>query len=75
MKKNMKNAMNNDNCKTNISNCTFHAVKWDVAATNMAQTIADALKVNAEALSKLAEVLKASNVTVDSMIKVVSKEA
>lgn len=53
-----------------IEHCTFNGVNWDAPAVKMAQTIADGLQANAEALGKLVGVLHASHVTIESMLKV-----
>lgn len=55
---------------THISNCTFTGVKWDAKAVDAVTKIADGLIQNAKGLTALAEVLKASNVTLETMLKV-----
>lgn len=59
--------------KASVSNSNFIGVQYDAKAVNAIETIADGLLENAKALGKLAEVLKASNVTVESMIKIDGK--
>ena len=54
----------------NISNCEFNAVKWDESTVKVMQAIADGVIANANTLSGLVSVLKASNVHVETMIKV-----
>lgn len=54
----------------NISGCNFVGVQYDAKAVDAITTIAEGLKSNAESLGKLAEVLKASNVTIEAMLKV-----
>jgi hypothetical protein len=53
-----------------ITGCSFVGVQFDAKAVGAVQTIAEGLVENAKALSKLAEVLKASNVTVECLLKV-----
>lgn len=55
---------------TNISNCTFTGVQWDAKAVDTVTKIADGLIQNAKGLTVLAEVLKASNVTIETMLKI-----
>lgn len=52
-----------------LANCNLVGVQYDAKAINAIQIIATGLVENAKGLSKLAEVLKASNVTIESMIK------
>lgn len=47
-----------------IQNCTFTGVSFDAKATETISLIATGLLENARAFSKLAEVLKASNVNI-----------
>ena len=61
---------------TNISNCNFAGVKFDAKAVEAICKIADALSLNAEAcvenaeaLKKLSYVLNASDVKIESLIK------
>lgn len=55
---------------TNISNCMFTGVQWDAKAVDAVTKIADGLIQNAKGLTTLAEVLKASNVTIETMLKI-----
>lgn len=54
----------------NIENCTFNGVEFNADAIEAINTIALALKENAIALHKLSQVLVASNIHIDTMIKV-----
>lgn len=58
---------------TNVSNCTFAGVQFSEAATEAITTIAEGLVENAKALGQLAYVLKASNVEIDTMMKIEQK--
>ena len=60
-----------------VTNCTFNGVKFDEKATEAMVQIAEALEENciacaenAKALGQLCYVLKASNVDIESMIKI-----
>ena len=53
-----------------IENCQFYGVKWDEEAIESVKIIASALLETAKALHELSHVLKASNVTIESMVKV-----
>jgi arginine/lysine/ornithine decarboxylase len=53
-----------------IQNCTFVGVQYDAKAVEAIRTVAEGLVENAKALGKLAEVLKASNVTVEAMLRI-----
>ena len=53
-----------------ITGCSFTGVQFDEAATEAITTIAEGLLQNAKALGNLALVLKASNVEVDTFIKI-----
>lgn len=55
---------------SDIRNCNFTGVQFDAQAVNAITMIAEGLQINAKALGDLAQVLKASNVTVETMIKV-----
>jgi len=68
-KKEIISAIENSN-KKEISNCTFTGVKYDAKAVNAIEMIAEGLIENAKGLGKLAEVLKASNVHIETMIRV-----
>lgn len=54
---------------TVIEGCHFVGVQYDAKAVDAIQTIANGLVANAQALGKLAEVLKASNVTIEALVK------
>lgn len=53
-----------------ITNCNFAGVQFDKAATEAITTIAEGLVENAKALGQLAYVLKASNVELETMLKI-----
>jgi len=57
-----------------IDRCNFSGVKFDKAAVDAVQRIADGLVINAEALKQLAWVLTASNVKIETLVKVVCSE-
>ena len=59
--------------KTNrktITGCNFIGVQYDAKAVNAIETIAAGLVENAKALGSLAQVLKASNVEIASMLRI-----
>jgi hypothetical protein len=56
--------------QTNFNNPSFVGVEYDAKAVDAINLIARGLISNAESLGKLAEVLQASNVTIEAMIKV-----
>lgn len=64
---------NKEHTGTTISNNSFVGVQYDEKAVEAITTIAEGLVINAESLGKLAEVLKASNVNIEAMIKVDSQ--
>lgn len=60
-----------------IESCSFVGVQWDAKAVDAVSKIADGLAENArsqrataEGLKTLAEVLKASNVSIETMMKI-----
>jgi predicted peroxiredoxin len=53
-----------------VKNCQFNGVKFDEAATETITTIAEGLVENAKALGQLAYVLKASNVEIETLVKI-----
>jgi len=53
-----------------VTGCNFVGVQYDAKAVESINLIAEGLIENAQGLSKLAEVLKASNVQIDTMLKV-----
>lgn len=55
---------------TLIQNCHLIGVQYDAKALDTITMLASALEENAAAINALAKVLKASNVHIDSMIKV-----
>lgn len=55
---------------TSISHCNFVGVQYDAKAVEAIQTIALGLKSNADALGKLAQVLIASNVNLECLLKI-----
>ncbi len=55
-----------------LENCTFQGVKFDSAATDAISLIAERLIENAKGLGALSEVLKASNVSVECMVKLMA---
>jgi hypothetical protein len=58
---------------TTVQNCQFYGVKWDAAATEAVQTVADGLLANAKAFDKLIDVFKSQNVQIDCMLKIGGK--
>lgn len=52
-----------------VSHCNFVGVQYDAKAVDAIETIAEGLVENAKALGKLAEVLKASNVQIESLLE------
>jgi hypothetical protein len=58
----------------NISHNTFTGVHWDKEATEAVNLVAEALLVNAKALSNLTVLFHAQNVTVEAMLKVNSED-
>ena len=59
----------NTNGKT-ITGCNFVGVQYDAKAVNAIETIAAGLVENAKALGALAQVMKASNVEIDAMLRI-----
>ena len=57
--------------QTNVTNCTFIGVQFDAKAVEAITIIGHGLVENAKALGLLAGVLRASNVTVETMLKIV----
>jgi hypothetical protein len=55
-----------------VTGCHFVGVQYDAKAVESINLIAEGLIENAQGLSKLAEVLKASNVQIDAMVKLPS---
>ena len=55
---------------TTLTGCTFYGVKWDAAATEAVQTVADGLLANARAMDKLIDVFKAQNVEIKGMLHI-----
>lgn len=53
-----------------IQNCELTGVRIDATAVDAIRTIAEGLRENAKALGALADVLRASNVHVDTLLKV-----
>ena len=53
-----------------LKNCTFNGVKFSEEATSAITTIATALLENAKALGQLSYVLKASNVNIETLLKI-----
>jgi hypothetical protein len=56
--------------QTTLKDCQFYGVKWDAAATEAVQTVAEGLLANAKALDKLADVFKAQNIQIECMVKI-----
>jgi len=61
---------------TSISNCEFYGVKWDADAMGtvalLAQALvanADAIRTNADAVTRLADMFKAGNVNIEAMVR------
>jgi hypothetical protein len=67
--KNIKNEKTAPECNT-ITNCTFNGVQFDAKAVDAISLIATGLIENAKALGSLASVLKASNINIESMLKI-----
>lgn len=55
---------------TEITGCNFVGVQFDAKAVNAIETIALGLVENAKALGALAQVLKASNVTLETLLRI-----
>lgn len=56
-----------------VQNCTFVGVQYDAKAVDAITKIAEGLIENAKGFTALAQVLKASNVEVETMLKIVSQ--
>jgi hypothetical protein len=56
---------------TTVQNCSFVGVQFDAKAVDAIRTIAEGLVENAKALGALAGVLKASNVNLECMVKII----
>ena len=54
----------------NIAGCSFVGVQYDAKAVNAIEAIASGLVENAKALGALAQVLKASNVEIHTLLKI-----
>lgn len=52
-----------------IEHCNFIGVQYDARAVNAIETIATGLLENARALGALAQVLKASNVEIQALLR------
>lgn len=59
---------------TTVQNCVFQGVVWDAKAVATIQTVADGFLETSKGLSKLVDVFKAQNITIDAMLKINSKE-
>ena len=55
---------------TTLKDCNFYGVKWDAAATEAVQTVADGLLANARAMDKLIDVFKAQNVQINNLLTI-----
>ncbi len=53
-----------------IKDCNFVGVQFDAKAVEAIKAIAEGLIENAKGLHALATVLKASNITIEAMVKV-----
>jgi len=53
-----------------FTRCNFTGVQYDTKAVNAIEMIATGLVENAKALGALAQVLKASNVSIDAVVKI-----
>ncbi len=53
-----------------ITGCTFIGAQYDAKAVNAIEAIAIGLQENARALGNLAKVLKASNVEIETMLRI-----
>lgn len=58
------------NIGTSMENCNFVGVQYDAKAVDAITKIADGLCENAKALGLLAQVLNASNVKIEALVKV-----
>lgn len=56
-----------------IRDCSFVGVQYDAKAVNAIETIAQGLVENAKALGALAQILRASNVEIQAMVRMDSK--
>lgn len=52
-----------------ISDCSFVGVQYDAKAVDAIETIAQGLVENAKALGALAQILRASNVEIQAMLR------
>lgn len=55
---------------TSVQNCNFVGVQYDAKAVEAIEMIAQGLIENAKALGALAHVLKASNVEIQTLLKI-----
>jgi hypothetical protein len=55
---------------TTITGCTFVGAQWDATSVAAIQTLADALKANAQACYELAQVFSEQHIQIDAMLKV-----
>lgn len=53
-----------------VQNCNFVGVQFDPSAVRAITVIAEALHENARGLAELAGVFRASNITIESMLKI-----
>lgn len=65
----MTKAKAQNDASTVVSHCTFVGVQFDAKAVGAIETIAAGLVENAKALGLLAQVLKASNVNIETMLR------
>ena len=66
----IESAIANIKPSLSVTDCEFVGAKYDAKAVDAIATIASGLVENAKALGKLAEVLSASQVDIEAMIKV-----
>ena len=68
-KESISDAISEAKIGNTITNCTFTGVQWDAKAIDTVQAVADGLLETAKAYHSLIGVLRASNVTIETMVK------
>lgn len=58
---------------TSVANCNFIGVQYDAKAINAIELIANGLIENAKALGSLANILNASQVKIDALLRIGGK--
>jgi len=74
MKRKTKTKSKAKSISTTLKNCTFYALRFDEKAVNAIDSIAEGLIENAKGLGALAQVLKASNVSIECLLKIGDSE-